>query len=79
MLKEKGVLAEVEPQLKQAEKELEIYRDQLLHAAVPGLTIGIMLHGVEKDLDELRAAIARNADLVRIKGSSIAFTGLCGL
>ena len=67
ILKEKGVLAEVEPQLQQAEKELAIYRDQLLHAAVPGLSIGIMLHGVEKILDELRAATARGADPERIK------------
>lgn len=67
ILKEKGVLAEVEPQLQQTEKELEIYRDQLLHAAVPGLSIGIMLHGVEKILDELRAATAREADPERIK------------
>ena len=67
VLREKGVLAEVEPKLQQAEKELEIYRDQLLHAAVPGLSIGIMLHGVEKILDELRAATARNADPGRIK------------
>lgn len=67
VLKEKGVLAEVESKLQQAEKELEIYRDQLLHAAVPGLSIGIMLHGVEKILDELRAATARNAEPERIK------------
>lgn len=67
VLKERGVLEEVEPQLLQAEKELQIYRDQLLHAAVPGLSIGIMLHGVEKILDELRAATVRNADPERIK------------
>jgi C4-dicarboxylate-specific signal transduction histidine kinase len=67
VLKENGVLDEVEPKLQQAEKELEIYRDQLLHAAVPGLSIGIMLHGVEKILDELRAATARSANTERIK------------
>jgi signal transduction histidine kinase len=66
-LEEKGVLAAVEPALKAAEKEMEIYREQLLHAAVPGLTIGIMLHGVEKIVDELRAATARGADVERIK------------
>lgn len=66
-LEEKGVLQEVEPALKAAEKELEIYRDQLLHAAVPGLSIGIMLHGVEKIVDELRAATARTVDPERIK------------
>jgi signal transduction histidine kinase len=67
ILKEKGVLEEVEPQLQQAERELEIYRNQLLHAAVPGLSIGIMLHGVEKIVDELRAATARDSDPDRIK------------
>jgi hypothetical protein len=67
ILEEKGVLASVEPQLQAAEKELEIYRDQLLHAAVPGLSIGIMLHGVEKIVDELRAATAHNANPERIK------------
>ena len=66
-LAEKGVLADVEPRLKEVEKELEIYRDQLLHAAVPGLSIGIMLHGAEKILDELREAVRRGTDLARIK------------
>ncbi|MET4385642.1 signal transduction histidine kinase [Bradyrhizobium sp. F1.4.3] len=68
VLERKGVLAEVEPKLKAAEKEMEIYRDQLLHAAVPGLTIGMMLHGAEKILDELRAATNRaGADPNRIR------------
>jgi signal transduction histidine kinase len=67
VLERKGVLAEVEPKLKAAEKEMEIYRDQLLHAAVPGLTIGMMLHGAEKILDELRAATSRGAHPDRIK------------
>jgi signal transduction histidine kinase len=44
---------------------METYRDQLLHAAVPGLTIGIMLHGAEKILEELREA-ARLGDAARI-------------
>ncbi len=65
VLERKGVLAEVEPKLKAAEKEMEIYRDQLLHAAVPGLTIGMMLHGAEKILDELRAATIRGASADR--------------
>ncbi len=62
-----GVLAEVEPTLKKVETELEIYRDQLLHAAVPGLTIGIMLHGAEKLLEELREAARSGAAATRIK------------
>jgi len=66
-LEEKGVLAEVEPKLKAVEKELEIYRDLLLHAAVPGLSIGIMLHGAEKILDELREAARREVTTSRIK------------
>jgi C4-dicarboxylate-specific signal transduction histidine kinase len=61
------MLAELEPVLKQTEKELEMYKDQLLHAAVPGLTIGMMLHGAEKILDELRAATSKNANPERIK------------
>ena len=75
----KGVLADVEPTLKAAEKELQIYRDQLLHAAVPGLTIGIMLRGVEKILHELRAATARDADPERVKRWWTACTAPCGL
>lgn len=67
VLERKGVLAEVEPMLKAAEKEMEMYRDQLLHAAVPGLTIGMMLHGAEKILDELRAATQQNASGARIR------------
>ncbi|MBN9534705.1 MAG: sensor histidine kinase [Alphaproteobacteria bacterium] len=67
ILEDKGVLKEVEPKLKAAEKEMELYRDQLLHAAVPGLTIGVMLHGAEKILDELRAAASRGATAERIK------------
>ncbi len=67
VLEQKGVLSEVEPRLKAVEKEMEIYRDQLLHAAVPGLTIGIMLHGAEKILDELRVAAARGASADRIR------------
>jgi hypothetical protein len=67
VLERKGVLADVEPKLKAAEKEMEIYRDQLLHAAVPGLTIGMMLHGAEKILDELRAATSRGASADRIR------------
>lgn len=66
-LESKGVLAEVEPVLKSVEKELELYRDQLLHAAVPGLTLGIMLHGAEKILDELRLASRKGGDSERIK------------
>jgi nitrogen fixation/metabolism regulation signal transduction histidine kinase len=66
-LADKGVLAEVEPALKKVESELEIYRDQLLHAAVPGLSIGIMLHGAEKLLEELREAAKRGVDVPRIK------------
>ena len=66
-LADRGVLAEVEPKLKEVEKELEIYREQLLHAAVPGLSIGIMLHGAEKILDELREATRRKAEPERIK------------
>lgn len=67
VLERKGILAEVEPMLKSAERELEMYRDQLLHAAVPGLTIGMMLHGAEKILDELRAATTRGGSSERIK------------
>jgi signal transduction histidine kinase len=67
-LRRKNVLSEVEPQLKEVEKEMEAYRDQLLHAAVPGLTIGVMLHGAEKIMEELREATRRNFDVERIKG-----------
>jgi signal transduction histidine kinase len=67
VLERKGVLAEVEPRLREAEKEMEVYRDQLLHAAVPGLSIGMMLHGAEKILDELRAATNKGASAERIK------------
>lgn len=66
-LESKGLLAECEPKLKAVEKELEIYRDQLLHAAVPGMSIGIMLHGVEKLLAELREAVRRQASPDRVK------------
>lgn len=66
-LEKKGVLAEVEPKLKAVEKEMELYRDQLLHAAVPGLTIGIMLHGAEKILDELRIAAKDKFDFERTR------------
>lgn len=66
MLKDKNVLEAVEPKLKALEHEMEVYRDQLLHAAVPGLTIGVMLHGAEKILDELREATRRKADPIRI-------------
>lgn len=65
-LSERGILAEVEPRLKEVERELEVYRDQLLHAAVPGLTIGIMLHGAEKLLDELRLAAKAKGATPRI-------------
>jgi signal transduction histidine kinase len=68
VLERKGVLAEIEPRLREAEKEMEIYRDQLLNAAVPGLSIGMMLHGAEKILDELRAATNKGASAERIKG-----------
>ena len=67
ILERRGVLAEVEPALKAAEREMENYRDQLLHAAVPGLTIGMMLHGAEKLLNELRTATQRGASAERIK------------
>jgi signal transduction histidine kinase len=67
VLEQKGILGELEPVLKQTEKELEMYKDQLLHAAVPGLTIGMMLHGAEKILDELRAATQKNANPERVK------------
>ncbi len=60
-LERKGVLPEVEDKLKAVEKEMEVYRDQLLHAAVPGLTIGAMLHGAEKILEELREATRKGA------------------
>jgi C4-dicarboxylate-specific signal transduction histidine kinase len=53
--------------LRATERELERYRDQLLHAADPGLTIGMMLHGAEKILEELRAATNKGATLERIK------------
>jgi len=66
-LQRKGVLAEVEPKLKAVEREMEIYRDQLLHAAVPGLTIGAMLHGAEKVLEELREAARRGTGMERIR------------
>lgn len=67
VLERKGVLAEVEPKLKAVEKEMELYRDQLLHAAVPGLTIGVMLHGAEKILEELREAARKGTDTPRIR------------
>lgn len=66
-LSTQGVLGEIEPTLKKVEAELEIYRDQLLHAAVPGLTMGIMLHGAEKIMEELREAARQNAEPSRIK------------
>lgn len=66
-LKEKHVLESLEPKLKALEQELHIYRDQLLHAAVPGLTLGIMLHGAEKILDELREATRRRVDPHRVE------------
>jgi len=67
ILEEKGVLKEVEPRLKEVEREMETYRDQLLHAAVPGLSIGIMLHGAEKILEELRVAAQRGSDVAKIR------------
>lgn len=67
VLEKKGILSEVEPVLKATERELEIYKDQLLHAAVPGLTIGMMLHGAEKILEELRAAANKGASQERLK------------
>jgi signal transduction histidine kinase len=66
ILEDKGVLVEVENKLKAVEKEMEIYRDQLLHAAVPGLTMGVMLHGAEKILEELREATRKGSDNTRI-------------
>ncbi len=66
-LDEKGILPSVETKLKAVERELETYRDQLLHAAVPGLTLGIMLHGAEKILDELRVATRKSNDPERVK------------
>jgi signal transduction histidine kinase len=66
VLERKGMLPEMEPALKAVEREMEIYRDQLLHAAVPGLTIGMMLHGAEKILDELRLA-TRAGSIERIR------------
>jgi signal transduction histidine kinase len=66
-LKSRGILAEVEPQLRAVERELDAYRDQLLHAAVPGLTIGTMLHGAEKVLEELRLAVHKHASSEHIK------------
>lgn len=66
-LERKGWLAEVEPKLKAVEKEMEVYRDQLLHAAVPGLAMGVMLHGAEKILEELREATRKGIDNTRIK------------
>jgi signal transduction histidine kinase len=67
VLSSKGVLGQVEPTLKKVESELELYRDQLLHAAVPGLTMGIMLHGAEKVLEELREAVRLRSDPARIR------------
>jgi signal transduction histidine kinase len=67
ILERKGILAEFEPALKTAEREMEMYRDQLLHAAVPGLTIGMMLHGAEKILDELRAATQKDVSNARVR------------
>lgn len=68
VLERKGILTgEVENLLRNTEKELELYRDQLLHAAVPGLTIGMMLHGAEKILDELRAAANKGVTQDRIR------------
>ena len=66
VLEQKGILREVEPRLREVEHEMEVYRDQLLHAAVPGLTLGVMLHGAEKLLDELRVAVKRRAPSSRI-------------
>jgi signal transduction histidine kinase len=62
----KGMLDELDPQLKKVEREMELYRDQLLHAAVPGLTMGMMLHGAEKIMEELRAAINRGEPSTRV-------------
>lgn len=67
VLEARGVLPEVESTLKAVEQELETYRDQLLHAAVPGLTIGFMLHGAEKILAELREAVRGTPSTDRIK------------
>ncbi|ODA36494.1 sensor histidine kinase [Planctopirus hydrillae] len=67
LLDQKGVLKDVEPRLIEVEKEMEVYRDQLLHAAVPGLTLGLMIHGAEKILDELRLAASGPTDTKRIK------------
>lgn len=67
VLARKGHLEEVEPMLKSVEMEMEMYRDQLLHAAVPGLTIGIMLHGAEKILEELRLAVRKDFDTARVR------------
>lgn len=66
-LSKKGVLKDVEPQLNDVEKEMELYRDQLLHAAVPGMTLGLMLHGAEKIMEELRHAATGSPDTKRIK------------
>lgn len=67
-LEAKGVLQDVEKKLKDVEREIELYQEQLLHAAVPGLSIGIMLHGAEKILDELREAVKKDAGSEKIKG-----------
>lgn len=66
-LERKGMLSEVEPQLRSLERELEVYREQLLHAAVPGLTIGMMLHDAEKIVDELLVAVRGEIEAERVK------------
>lgn len=67
ILNRSGVLPTVDSKLKEVEKEMDRYRDQLLHAAVPGLSIGIMLHGAEKILEELRVAAKQGAEPARIR------------
>ncbi|HEY0977682.1 MAG TPA: ATP-binding protein [Flavobacteriales bacterium] len=65
-LAQKGMLEELDPQLKKVEREMELYRDQLLHAAVPGLSMGMMLHGAEKIMEELRAAVNKGESVKHV-------------
>ncbi|MEN6424521.1 MAG: sensor histidine kinase [Phycisphaerales bacterium] len=60
-LKEKRLLDELGPIVDRVEKQFLEVRDQLITAAGAGLSLTVVLHEVEKIIDEAVAAVDRNA------------------
>jgi len=66
-IEERDLEEELGPYIDRIESQFREVRDQLLTAAGAGLSLAVVIHEVEKGIDELAKAVSRDVSIQRVK------------